>query len=150
MKWTKSNSLPVEPLVILSYGGWGMGHCKPTKYTSCPAAGGDGYNCWQACYSNPQNTAQELVNYAKGNGFDGMELDYELIWHINQTECDFLVRTLAAARKLWPEGVISISSMEWPLEDTTSPGNYLQMLANATASLDFASVTARPCLKEVR
>jgi hypothetical protein len=88
-----------------------MSICVASQWNSCPASSGDGFNCWKECYSSPETTAQEVVTYAKTNGLDGLELDYEVnSLGIDPAESDFLVQTLASAKKLWPDGVMSISS----------------------------------------
>ena len=77
--------------VLLSVGGWAMGHCSPLAKdanTSCipPPSATDSVSCWDYCMSDPSAFADQLVSLAKGNGFAGIDFDYETGPDITTTE----------------------------------------------------------------
>jgi chitinase len=84
-----------------------------------------------------------MIALARGNTFDGLELDYEVTNNgIGASEYDFLVALVKQIRLDWPEGVISMSSMEWTIEDTSPPPakNYNTVLTAIGGDIDFVSV----------
>jgi hypothetical protein len=130
--------------VLLSIGGWNMGHCTRDattgQYTVCqgPADREDVVNCWDYCFPDPTGFAAQLVALARGNGFDGVDLDYEgPDASLSAAEQDFVARTTAALRAQWPAAVISHTLMEIYMENTASA---VALTKRVAADIDYVSI----------
>eukprot|EP00936_MAST-01D_sp_MAST-1D-sp1_P000348 g348.t1 len=129
--------------VLLSVGGWAMGHCSPLAMdanTSCipPPSATEAVSCWDYCLSDPSAFADQLVSLAKDNGFAGVDLDFETGQDINTAESTFLSGVVSSLRSAWPEAQISFTLMESFVEPQNS--QFVNLMAKVKDSIDFVSI----------
>jgi chitinase len=142
LKTTGAGATPRRAL--LSIGGWNQGHCERDattgQYGVCqgPSDRTDVVNCWEYCFNDTEGFASQLVALARGNGFDGVELDYEgQDASLSTAEQNFVTATTAALRRQWPTAVISHTLMEIYIEDQNGA---VAMERKSAADLDFTSI----------
>eukprot|EP00937_MAST-01D_sp_MAST-1D-sp2_P007055 g7055.t1 len=129
--------------VLLSVGGWTMGHCKAAKYandTACappPSAGAGGVSCWDYCKKDPDAFAAQAIAVAQGNGFDGIDIDFETGPDLSADEAAFLKAVVGALRSKWAGAVLSFSAMETFIESSSTA--FLGLMGDVAAQLDFVS-----------
>jgi len=120
--------------IILSFGGAGMGGSWD----------GDNNDCWDYCFGRENQVVNRLTDIVNGNGYDGIDIDYEYFYEDNQNGSGFTKG--AKAQKFLKDITVGLRNKlpteseltHAPMESDMKPGKaYFNVLKEVADSLDF-------------